>query len=213
MRELSPFSVSLKGCPNAGVNGTLSVMDVRGMAHHPERNRMKVCIKSILMLAALSLVSLACVSEEKIDKARFAELDRIAGEMKTALAGDSSCDVPEAQEQRLAAAIAAVKDKAASRKEHDLVNAYEHLLAIYRDGLLLCRSRSQLTHFGLFPKGRIYISQELDSLVERYHLTVEKHVYKATGQEMKSVDSSSIQIIWESALEQIRVIENALKFS
>jgi len=70
-----------------------------------------------------------------------------------------------------------------------------------------------LSNFDFFPKGRIYVSQELDPLVERYDLAVEKHLYKHTGQYMRTVDGDSIRVIWESARTQIKNMENMMNYN
>jgi len=166
-----------------------------------------------LLLSALLLFTSACVSEPGFDKGKFAELDRIVQDMKAAVSSSNPCDVPDILQQRLASGIAAVKDKANSKRERDLIMAYSYLLTTYKDGLLLCRSRTHLSNFDFFPKGRIYVSQELDPLVERYDLAVEKHLYKHTGQYMRTIDGDSIRVIWESARTQIKNMENMMNYN
>lgn len=167
----------------------------------------------ILVFSAILLFTSACVSEPGIDKGKFAELDRTAQDLKAALTSSNPCDVPESLQQRLASGITAVKGKANSKGEHDLIVAYSHLLSTYKDGLLLCQYRTQLSHFDFFPKGRIYVSQELDPLVEKYDLPMEKHLYKRTGQYMRSIDGNSILVIWESARTQIKNMENMMNYN
>jgi hypothetical protein len=70
-----------------------------------------------------------------------------------------------------------------------------------------------LSGFELFPKGRIYVTQELDPLVEKYDLPTERHVYKSTGAHMKTISADSIQVIWERAKVQIQNIEVMLRYS
>jgi hypothetical protein len=168
---------------------------------------------AVLLLPALLLFFSGCVAEPGMDKTKFAELNRTAEELKSAITSSSPCDLSATLQQRLASGIVAVQGTAASREEHDLIAAYSHLLATYQDGLLLCRSRAQLTNFTFFPKGRIYVSQELDPLVERYDLPLERHLYRLTGQHVKSIDGNSIQVIWASALAQIRNIENMVRYN
>jgi len=167
----------------------------------------------MILLSAIMLFASGCTSEQGIDKKKFAELDRTEQELKTFLISDKPCDVPDALLQRFASGIAAVKDKAASKAERDLITAYANLLATYRDGMLLCQFRTHLTVFPFVPKGRIYVSQELDPLVERYGLSTERHVYKPTGQYWRSIDADSITVIRENAEAQTRNIENTLKYN
>ncbi len=167
----------------------------------------------VLVFSAILLFTSACVSEPSIDKDKFAELDRAVQDLKAAITSSDPCDVSDTLQQRIASGITAIKDKTNSKGERDLILAYSHLLTTYKDGLLLCQYRTQLSHFGFFPKGRIYVSQELDPLVEKYDLSTEKHVYKRTGQYMRSIDGNSIGVIWESALSQIKNIENMMNYN
>ena len=167
----------------------------------------------ILFLSAIALFTSSCSSEPGIDKNKFAELNRTLQEMKVAVASSDPCNVPNILEQQLDAGIRAVKDKARSKSERDLIAAYSNLLITYKDGLLLCQSRTHLSNFDFFPKGRIYVSQELDPLVEKYDLAVEKHLYKPTGQYMRSIDGNSILVIWDSVRFQIKNIENMTNYS
>ena len=166
-----------------------------------------------LALSAIVLFTSACVSEQGIDKAKFTELNRTIQDLKASVSSNDPCDLPDGMEQRLAAGITAVRDRANSKAERDIVAAYLNLLATYKDGLLLCQARSHLSNFDFFPKGRIYVAQELDPLVEKYDLSVEKHLYKPTGQYMRSIDGNSILIIWDSVRAQIKTIENMINYS
>lgn len=167
----------------------------------------------VLWLPVIMLLASGCISEPGIDKEKFAELDRTAQDLKTIIRSDKTCDVPDTLLQRLASGIAAVKDKAASKADRDLITSYANLLATYRDGLLLCQRRTHLSVFPFVPKGRIYVSQELDPLVERYGLSTERHVYKPTGQYWRSVGEDSIKVIWENAETQTKNIENTLRYN
>jgi len=165
-----------------------------------------------VLSTALLFIS-ACVTEPEFDRSKFAELNRTTQDLKAALSSDTPCNLPDSLLQRLSSGITAVKDKAKSKKEQDLVTAYSYLLTTCKDGLLLCKSRDQFTNLDMFPKGRIYVSQELDPLVERYDLATEKHLYKKTGQYMRSVDGNSIGVIWDSARTQIKNIENMMNYN
>ncbi len=167
----------------------------------------------ILLFSAATFFIYGCVLEQGIDKAKFSDLNRTVQDLKIVIASNSPCDAPAELQQRLAAGIAAVKDRTASRPERELITAYSNLLAVYQDGLLLCRYRNQLTDFQFVPKGRIYVSQELDPIVEKYELSTEKHQYKPTGQYWRSVPGDSIRVIWSRAQNQIKNIETILKYN
>jgi hypothetical protein len=147
-----------------------------------------------------------------LDKGKFAELDRASQDLKAALGSGNPCDIPETVLQKLAAGTAALKDNIASKAEADLLAAYVNLVTISRDGLLICRSRTHLSGFEFVPKGRIYVTQDLDPLVEKYGLATESHVFKPTGAHWKSVSLDSIRVIWEKAEIQIKNIEVMLKY-
>jgi len=169
--------------------------------------------RSIIIFAVVFLLlASACVSEPALDKGKFAELDRASQDLKAALGSGNPCDIPETVLQKLAAGTAALKDNIASKAEADLLAAYVNLVTISRDGLLICRSRTHLSGFEFVPKGRIYVTQDLDPLVEKYGLATESHVFKPTGAHWKSVSLDSIRVIWEKAEIQIKNIEVMLKY-
>jgi len=167
----------------------------------------------ILLFSVIILFISGCVSEPGIDKGKFLELNRTVEDLKTAITSGNPCNVPDTLQRRLASGIAALKDKAASKGERDLVAAYSHLLTAYKDGLLLCQSRTMLSNFQFVPQGRIYVSQELDPLVEKYGLSTERHIYRPTGQYWRSIDGDSIKVIWESVQIQIKNIENMMNYN
>ena len=164
------------------------------------------------MLAAVMLCFAGCAEEPGLDASKFAELRQTTRDLNTVIASKKPCDVPETLLQRLSSGIAVLQVKATSKEERDLTSAYRNLLTTYEDGLLLCRSRTLLTDFQFVPKGRIYVTQELDPLVEKYGFTTEKHLYQPTGMYWKSIAGNSIKVIWERAGFQIKNIENILTY-
>ncbi len=154
-----------------------------------------------------------CISEPGLDKGKFAELNRAAQDLKTAIRSGKRCEFPDTLQQRLSSGIEALKGKTASKTEFDLLSAYSHLLTTYKDGLLLCQSRTHLTEFEFVPKGRIYVTQQLDPLVEKYDLPTERHLYSPTGKYWRSISGDSITVIWESAEAEIKNIENMVNYN
>jgi hypothetical protein len=154
----------------------------------------------------------ACAWESGLDKGKFAELDLAVQDLKAALGSGGPCGIPDAVLQRLASGTAALKDKTASKAERDLLAACANLVTICRDGQLICRSRTHLAGFEFVPKGRIYVTQDLDPLVEKYGLATESHVYKPTGAHWKSISADSIGVVWEKAATLIRNIEVMVKY-
>jgi len=167
----------------------------------------------IILLSAIMLVYSGCVSEPSIDKGKFSELNRTARDLQTAITSDKPCDVPATLLQKLATETAALKNKTASKLESDVIEAYSRLLTTYQDGLLLCQHRTQLNQFQFVPKGRIYVFQELDPLVDKYGLSTESHLYKPTGVHWRSIAGDSIKVIWESAEIQLKNIENMVNYN
>ena len=178
-------------------------------------NRKRSAKKSVLVIiltGAMLLFVAGCVTEPGLDKGKFADLNRAAQDLKTAIKTDKACEEPDALLQRFVSGTAALQDRTASIPERDLLAAYAHLLTTYEDGLLLCRSQGILTGFEFVPKGSIYVTQELDPLVEKYDLRVEWHVYKPTGKGWKSISADSIRVVWEQAAFEIKNIENREKY-
>ncbi len=167
----------------------------------------------ILLFSAITIFTSGCVSEPGIDRGKFVELNQTMQDLKAAISSGNPCDVSDTLQQRLASGLAALKDKTASKGERDLLAAYSQLLTNCKDGLLLCRSRTQLSDFKFVPQGRIYVFQELDPLVEKYGLSTERHLYAPTGQYWRSIDQDSIRVIWESAQIQIKNIENMINYN
>ena len=167
----------------------------------------------ITLLWAILLFAAGCITEPGLDKGKFAELNRAAQDLKTAIRSGKGCEAPDTLLQRFTSGTAALKDKTASTAERDLLSAYAHLLTTYQDGLLLCQSRTVLTDFQFVPKGRIYLTQELDPLVEKYDLPVERHVYKPTGTDWKSIPGDSMMVVWERAEFEIKNIENRVNYN
>jgi hypothetical protein len=167
----------------------------------------------ISFLSVIILFSSACISDPGIDKAKFSELNRIARELQASIPAGKPCDVPDTLLQKLASLTAALKDRTTSTEELDLISAYSNLLTTYNDGQLLCTYRTHLSQFNFVPKGRIYVFQELDPLVQKYDLTTKSHVYQPTGLHWRSISEDSIKVIWESAAFQTKNIENRVNYN
>jgi hypothetical protein len=167
----------------------------------------------LILLSTITLFCSGCVSEPRMDKRKFSELNRTAQDLKASLASGNPCDAPDTLRQRLVSGIEALKNKTASQEERAIIEAYSRLLTTYQDGLLLCRYRTHLSQFQFVPKGRIYVVQELDPLVEKYGLPTESHLYRPTGARWRSIDADSIKVIWESAEFQIKNIKNMVNYN
>jgi hypothetical protein len=174
---------------------------------------MRQSILVFTLISAIMVFASGCTTEPGLDKGKFAELNRVAEELKAAIRSGKPCELPDTLVQRFTAGTAAVEGKTTSTAERDLLAAFSHLLTTYQDGLLLCRSRTVLANFEFVPKGRIFVTQELDPLIEKYDFPVEKHVYKPTGKEWKSISAESLPVVWEQAAFEIKNIENRLNYN
>lgn len=177
------------------------------------RRRMKQVGIVIVLLSAIMLLGPGCESEPGMDKAKFAELNRAALDLQAAITSATPCDIPDTLLQRLVSGTTALKDRTTSQEERDLLGAYTNLVTTYKDGLLLCKYRNALTQFEFVPKGRIYVFQELDPLVQKYELSTQSHVYQPTGLHWRSIDGDSIQVIWKNVEFQIKIIQNMINYN
>ena len=139
--------------------------------------------------------------------AKFKKIDQTAQELKTSLAQGTSYQHFGELLQNLSAEIAAVKNKTLSKKEMELLNAYSVLAGVYHDGYILWKYKIEFAPFGIVPEGRIYVSQDVDPIAFKYNLPTESHLYKPTQQYWKSISEDSIQIIWNNADLQYKIIK------
>ncbi|MDA8101199.1 MAG: hypothetical protein M0042_16390 [Nitrospiraceae bacterium] len=165
-----------------------------------------------LLFSALLLLLPGCESMPGIEKSSLVELNRTARELQTAATSADPCEVPDALLGKLISGIDAIRNKAVSQEEKNLVKAYANLLATYHDGIVVCTASRKLAQ-PFLPKGRIYVFQELDPIVLKYGLSTDSHVYEPTGVKWRSIPADSIKVIWERAENQLKNIENMVKYS
>jgi hypothetical protein len=165
-----------------------------------------------LLLLMLLFVCQGCVSKPGIEKSKLSELNQAVKDLKTFITSGKPCDAPETVLQKLASGATAIKDKATSQDERDLVAGYVRLLTTYKDGLLLCRRQTQSAQLPIVPQGSIYVFQDVDPLVEKYGFSTESHLYKPTGVYWKSISGDSINVIWKNVEFQIKYIENIVNY-
>ena len=159
------------------------------------------------LLLMIVFITVACSSEPEMDKNKFRKLDQIAQEVKTALNEKTSYKHFGELLQNLSAEIAAVKNRPLSKKEMELLQAYSVLAGVYQDGYILWKYKIEFAPFGIVPEGRIYVSQDVDPIAFKYNLPTESHLYKPTQQYWKSISADSIQIIWNNADLQYKIIK------
>ncbi len=164
--------------------------------------------KILIVLQVIFFLVVSCSSKSGIDKGKFVQLDRATLAVKTSLSSGASYRQLTERVQGLSAEIASVKGKVATKEEKELLEAYSDLLAMYRDGLLLWKYKLEFAPFDFVPKGRIYVGQDVEPIVFKYHFPTESHIYQPTRQRWKSLSEDSIQIIWGNADSQLKIIEN-----
>ncbi len=173
---------------------------------------MKIRKSGIAIVLMIFLIGTSCSTEQGIDKGKFAKLHGAAHAVKTSLAGGASYQQLAERVQALSGEIVALQGKVRSREEKELLNAYSDLLAMYKDGLLLWKYKLEFAPFDFVPKGRIYVGQDVEPIVFKYHFPTESHLYQPTGQRWKSLPEDSIRIIWSNADTQLKIIENMTNY-
>jgi hypothetical protein len=168
---------------------------------------MKIQKNILVLLLMVVFITGACSSEPEIDKTKFRKLDQIAQELQTSHATGASFKHFGELLQTLSAELAAVKVKALSKKETEQLNAYFVLYGIYQDGYVLWKYKLEFAPFGIVPKGRIYVSQDVEPIAFKYNFPTESHLYGPTEQYWKSISEDSIQIIWNNADFQYKIIK------
>ena len=164
--------------------------------------------KNILaLLLMIVFITGACSSEPEMDKKKFTKLEQIAQELQTSHAAGASFKHFGDLLQALSAEIAAVKTRELSKKETEQLNAYSVLYGIYQDGYVLWKYKLEFAPFGIVPKGRIYVSQDVEPIAFKYNFPTESHLYGPTQQYWKSISEDSIQIVWNNADLQYKIIK------
>lgn len=159
-----------------------------------------------VLLLMIVFITGACTSEPEMDKTKFRKLDHIAQELKTSHAAGASFKHFGELLQALSAEIASVKARILSKKELDQLNAYSVLFGVYQDGYILWKYKLEFAPFGFVPNGRIYVSQDVEPIAFKYNFPTESHLYGPTHQYWKSISEDSIQIIWNNADFQYKII-------
>jgi len=161
----------------------------------------------IALFLVIVFITIGCSSEPEMDKNKFRKLDQAAQEVKASLNEKTSNQHFGELLQNLSSEITAVKSKSLSEKEMELLHAYSVLAGVYQDGYVLWKYKLEFAPFGIVPEGRIYVSQDVEPIAFKYNLPKESHLYKPTQQYWKSISEDSIQIIWNNADFQYKIIK------
>ena len=170
---------------------------------------MKIRQNILVLLLMFVFITGACSSEPEMDKTKFLKLDQIARELQASHAAGASFNHFGELLQSMSAELAAVKARPLSKKEMEELNAYSVLYGIYQDGYILWKYKLEFAPFGIVPKGRIYVSQDVEPIAFKYSFPTESHLYGPTRQYWKSISEDSIQIIWNNADFQYKIIKGA----
>jgi len=168
---------------------------------------MKIRQNILGLLLMIVFITGACSSEPEMDKTKFLKLDQIARELQASHAAGASFNHFGELLQSMSAELAAVKARPLSKKEMEELNAYSVLYGIYQDGYILWKYKLEFAPFGIVPKGRIYVSQDVEPIAFKYNFPTESHLYQPTQQYWKSISEDSIQIIWNNADFQYKIIK------
>ena len=169
--------------------------------------QMKKMGNLLILLLTVVFIFGACTSEPEMDKSKFTKVDQIAQELQTSHAAGASYQHFGELLQALSAELAAVKAGKLSDKEMEELNAYFVLYGIYKDGYTLWKYKLEFAPFGIVPEGRIYVSQDVEPIAFKYNFPTESHLYRPTQQYWKSISEDSIQIVWNNADFQYKIIK------
>jgi hypothetical protein len=157
----------------------------------------------------ISLVFGAC--SPKVDKNRFQNANRAARALQRSIAADVKYKDFGELMQSFSDEVTVLEDTVKSKREKELADEYFSLLKMYEDGLLLWRYQREFSGHDFVPKGRIYVGQDLEPIVIKYHFETESHVFGPTRQSWKSISEDSIRTVWYNAGEQLKRIDTLLK--
>lgn len=103
--------------------------------------------------------------------------------------------------QAFATEISIAKDKASSPKEERLISAYAGALFTLHDSGALWKEQIDDARYEFIPAGRIFVEAPIKPIVAKYSLPQKTH--KGYGKPWQSISSTSIQLLWSKASEQI----------
>jgi hypothetical protein len=165
-----------------------------------------------VILSIFFLLTGGCSSEPPINKSKFTKAYAAARAVKTSVAAGESYHQVADRVQQLSIEIAVLKERVSTREEKELLQDYADLLGIYRDGLVLWQYKLEFAFFDAQLRGRIYVGQDVEPIVEKYRFPTESHLYRPTGQYWKSIAGDSIGIIWQNADSQLKIIQNITNY-
>ncbi len=164
-------------------------------------------------LLALSVMCAACSSSQpELDKRRFNGVISAAQAVRMTLVSGAGYPAFDTALQKLSAEITALKIRALTDQEKELMKAYSDLYSIYQDGHILWKYKIEFTRYGFVPKELIYVGQDIEPIIDKYRIPVESHVYAPTQQSWKSIPDASLQMIWTNADSQTQIINNILSY-
>jgi len=185
---------------------------VRNLCGERRQGQMKRQGRILTGLLLFILLVGACSSEPALNREKFGKLSEAAQAVKMSRAAGASYQQFGEALQRLSGELTAVRGRVSSKKELEVLHAYETLLGIYQDGHTLWKYKLEFAPFGFVPEGRIYVSQDVDPIAFKYNFPTESHLYKPTQQYWKSISADSIPIVWKNADFQQKVAEGILNY-
>ncbi|HKN18221.1 MAG TPA: hypothetical protein VJW95_00385 [Dissulfurispiraceae bacterium] len=164
-------------------------------------------------LLALFFMCAACSSSApELDKTKFNGVSGAAQAVKNTLESGAGYQAFDRSLEKLSVEITALKIRALTNREKELIKDYSDLYSTYHDGYILWKYKIEFTRYGFVPKELIYAGQDIEPIIEKYKIPVELHLYAPTQQSWKSIPESSLQMIWSNADSQMQIINNILTY-
>lgn len=166
----------------------------------------------LLLFCVVFSLGSACSLEPSLDKSKFVKCKGDALAVRESISQGASYRQISDKVHQFSGEIDALKNKVANKREERLLAAYSDLLDIYRDGLVLLRYQTDFPFLSTELKGKIYVGQDVEPIVQKYRFTTETHIYKPTGQQWKSISDEAIKIIWRNADDELGLINNITNY-
>lgn len=168
---------------------------------------------ALSLLIVFAFAGCSLLDDPKIDAKKFKAVNAAALSVGDAVTSGVDYARFKGLVERLAGEISHVKASSGSDREKELLKDYENLLGIYRDGLVLWKYKLEAPRYGFMPRGRIWVAQDVEPIVEKYRFSTKTHVYEPTQKAWKSISEDSLGVIWMNARSQMAIINSITRNS
>jgi hypothetical protein len=153
-------------------------------------------MKKIVAVALISLFTVACSKNNKIDQIKFESLYRAIKTLDTSATVGVNLIKFRELIQQTATELSIAKDKAIDQKEKDLVALYENALAPYIDSLALWNAQLESKDT---LSGGLICSSEVFGIAEKYQLKC------LVWENVSVIPKQSLQYLWAMGSEKIKL--------